>query len=299
MNHPTIPAIAARALHKSFKDTHALRDVSVSIEQGQICALLGKNGAGKTTFIKTALGLVTADRGDVQVLGEPAGSLAARRELGVMLQDVDLPDLLSAREHLTLFSSYYARPADVEAVIQMADLEGFADQRYKTLSGGQKRRVQFSVALIGQPKILFLDEPTTGLDGDARRTVWDNVRRLADGGTTVILTTHYLEEADALADRIVVLSDGRIIADDSASNIRNQVGGTLIRCETALDQSTLTSLPGVKTIETSGRLTTLLTDDGNAALGALLQRDPTLGDLTVRKPSLEEAFSELTQGAQH
>ncbi|MEO0576315.1 MAG: ABC transporter ATP-binding protein, partial [Pseudomonadota bacterium] len=195
---------------------------------------------------------------------------------------------------LTLFASYYETPADIDATIDMADIGAFSDQRYKQLSGGQKRRVQFAVALIGKPKLLFLDEPTTGLDSDARRVVWDNVRRLTDDGTTVVLTTHYLEEADALADRIMVLSDGALIADDTTAHIRDRTGGALIRCETQLDLTRCRALPGVRTVESEGRRTTLLSEDCNATLAALLAADPHMSDLSVRKPSLEEAFTALT-----
>ena len=198
----------------------ALRGVDLDVPRGEICAVLGRNGAGKTTLINTALGLVEPGAGSIAVLGRAAGSLAARRRTGAMLQDADLPDLLSAREHLTFFASCFASPADLDKLIHRTHLEDFADKRYKALSGGQKRRVQFAVALVGKPDLLFLDEPTTGLDQDARRAVWDQVRELADAGKTIVLTTHYLEEADALADRIVVLAGGSIIADGTAGAIR-------------------------------------------------------------------------------
>lgn len=287
--------LQASALGKRFGDTVALSDVGLAIPRGQVCALLGQNGAGKTTFIRCALGLLPASSGSVTVLGCNAGSSAAKQATGVMLQDTDLPDLMSAREHLSLYAHYFATPEPVDALIDYAGIGEFADKRYKKLSGGQKRRVQFALALIGRPRLLFLDEPTTGLDQQARQAVWSNVRRLADAGTTVMLTTHYLEEADALADRIVVIDEGRIIADGAADAVREQVGGALINCQTTVDADRAATLAAVRSASMHGRLLNLVSTDAAKTLAALLAIDPDLKDLSVRKPSLDEAFSLLTQ----
>ena len=182
-------------------------------------------------------------------------------------------------------------------MIEEADIGAFADTRYKKLSGGQKRRVQFAVALVGRPRLLFLDEPTTGLDADARRAVWDNVRALAARGTTIILTTHYLEEADAPADRIVVLSQGRVIADDSAANIRARTGGAIIRCRTSLTADAAAALPGVRGVDTHGRLVTLSCEHAPTTLRPLLAADPDVDDLEVLKPTLEQAFTALSNAS--
>ncbi|MEL7449730.1 MAG: ABC transporter ATP-binding protein [Pseudomonadota bacterium] len=287
-------AISTRGLRKSYGAVEALRGVNLDVPRGEICAVLGRNGAGKTTLISAALGLTEPSAGSVSVLGRAAGSLAARRSTGAMLQDADLPDLLTAREHLTFFASCFASPADVDTLIQRTQIGDFSDKRYKALSGGQKRRVQFAVALVGKPDLLFLDEPTTGLDQDARRAVWGRVRELADAGKTIVLTTHYLEEADALADRIVVLAGGRVIADGSASAIRQHIGGALIACETNVDETAARALPAVRSAQTRGRLLTLLSDDAASTLAALLRDDPALKELSVSKPSLEEAVAALT-----
>lgn len=289
------PAIAARGLGKNYGATQALSELNLDVTRGQICAVLGQNGAGKTTFINCALGLTTPSSGTVKVFGHSAGSIAARRRIGVMLQDTDLPDTLSGREHLALFSNYFAEPVDVDSLIDATGITAFADRRYKALSGGQKRRVQFALALVGRPDVLFLDEPTTGLDQDARRAVWDSARRLAGEGRTVILTTHYLEEADALADRIVVLSAGRIIAEGAAEAVRERVGGALISCSTHVDEDVAARLPAVRSIQRMGRLLTLLSENPARTLTDLLALDPDVNDLTVKKPSLEEAFSALTE----
>ncbi|MEM9384288.1 MAG: ABC transporter ATP-binding protein [Pseudomonadota bacterium] len=287
-------AIHARTLRKRYGAHEALRGVDLDLDPGQICTVLGPNGAGKTTLIQCALGLIKPNAGEIALFGERAGSLAARRLSGVMLQDTDLPDLLTGREQLTLQASYFPTPRTLEALIDETDIGAFVDQRYKTLSGGQKRRVQFAMALVGRPRVLFLDEPTTGLDRDARKTVWEGIRRLTVQGTTVVLTTHYLEEADALADRVVVLNHGLVIAADDDAGVRARVGGALIRCSTTLDTATLGALPAVRHVSGHGRLVELLSDDTPKTLAALLAVDPAPGELTVRKPSLEEAFSVLT-----
>ncbi|MEN7342678.1 MAG: ABC transporter ATP-binding protein [Pseudomonadota bacterium] len=287
-------AIELQSLVKQFGDTRALDGVNLSVKRGGIFALLGRNGAGKSTAIHCALGLVKPDSGTATVLGNPAGSIAARRQIGVMLQEAHLPDNLTGREHLALFASYFPKPADLNALIDITGIGDFADKLYKKLSGGQKRRVQFAVSLVGQPDLLFLDEPTTGLDKDAREAVWNSIRTLAADGRTVVLTTHYLEEADALADRICIVNNGRVIAEDNADAIRQQVGGSLIRCQSELALADARSLPAVREGQRQGRWLTLLSDDANATLRSLLTEDPSMTDLTVNKPSLEEAFTALT-----
>lgn len=288
-------AIQASALRKHYGATQALDGVDLQIQRGQVCALLGQNGAGKTTFIHTALGLTEPSSGEITVLGAVAGSQSARKRVGVMLQDTDLPDQLTGREHIARFANYYDSPQNVDALVDNAGISEFADKRYKALSGGQKRRVQFAVALVGQPQLLFLDEPTTGLDQEAREAVWANVRQLVNSGTTVILTTHYLEEADALADRIVVINQGQIIADDDAASIRARVGGSLISCQTTLSEAAVQALPGVRSTSLGGRIMRILSEDAAATLRTMLTDDAELADLTVSKPSLTEAFVALTQ----
>lgn len=297
MTQQTATAISARGVHKHYGPTHAVADVNVTIPRGQICALLGQNGAGKTTFIECALGLTALSAGRVLIMGHEAGSQHARGATGVMLQDSDLPDLLTAREHLAHFAAYYDAPADLADLIRGTEIEGFADTRYKKLSGGQKRRVQFALALVGNPAVLFLDEPTTGLDQTASRAVWSSVRSLAEQGKTVLLTTHYLEEADALADRILVMHEGSIIADGSTDDIRNRVGGALIQCQASVAENELSRLPGVRSVQTRGRIISMLSDNAPDTLRQLLERDASVSDLMVKKPSLGEAFTALTTDA--
>ena len=290
----TSAVLNAEGVEKAYGNTRAVAGVDLTINRGEICALLGENGAGKTTFIQCALGLVQPAAGRIRVLGQPAGSRPARSLIGAMLQDSDLPDLMTAREHLSLFATYYPQPAAIETLIRDTGIEAFADTRYKKLSGGQKRRVQFALALVGNPELLFLDEPTTGLDQSASRAVWNSVRAMAERGKTILLTTHYLAEADALADRIVVMQKGRIVADGPTEDIRGQVGGALISCQTRLTSPDVTTIPGVLSVKEKGRGLDILSSDAPLTLRHLLDRDPDLSDLTVEKPGLSEAIDSLT-----
>jgi ABC-2 type transport system ATP-binding protein len=289
------PMIQAVDLTRKFGAQTALDAVDLSVDGPGVLALLGPNGAGKTTFVNAALGLVRPSGGLLTVFGALPGSKTARTRIGVMMQDAELPDLLTAREQIGLFASYYPAPRAVDEVIALCELTAFADKRYAKLSGGQKRRVQFALALVGAPELLFLDEPTTGLDAEARRGLWTIVRSAAENGARVVLTTHYLEEADALADRVAVLKAGRIIADDTAANLREQVGGSLIRCATVLSEPQLNALPAVRRARRTGRYGELVTADAVATLKALFAADPQLEDLNVRQPTLEEAFDALTR----
>ncbi len=290
----TSKIISARGLARSFGRTRALDGFDLDVEGPGVLALLGPNGAGKTTFVNAALGLVRLGEGSLEILGRKPGDKAARWRVGVMMQDAELPDLLTAREQIALFASYYRDPRGVDETIELAGLTGFADKRYARLSGGQKRRVQFALALVGRPDLIFLDEPTTGLDTEARRGLWAIVRQAASEGARIVLTTHYLEEADALADDVAVMKAGRVIARGTAAALREQVGGSLIRCRTRLDDAALAALPAVRRARLSGRYAQIAAADAVAALKALFQADPDVTDLTVRQPTLEEAFDTLT-----
>jgi ABC-2 type transport system ATP-binding protein len=289
------PVIIARGLVKSYGSKRALNGVDLEISAGGITAILGSNGAGKTTLINCALGLTGQSKGDIRVLGQKAGHSHARQRTGTMLQNSDLPDLLTARENIELMASYYPEPRGLDEVLDICEMRDFCDVQYKKLSGGQKRRVQFALAIVGRPQLIFLDEPTTGLDSDARRILWKTVRTLAEQDVTIILTTHYLEEADALADRIIVMNEGRIIADAPTPDIRNTVGGALIRCVTQLDEGRLASLNAIRSVKFAGRFAEMLSTDAVTSLRALLAIDPELSDLTIERPSLEEAFLGLTR----
>ncbi|WP_116089530.1 ABC transporter ATP-binding protein [Sphingomonas crusticola] len=282
------------AVSKKFGSYTVLDGIDLAIRAGEVTALLGPNGAGKTTTVGLLTGRLTADSGKVDLFGLDPSRPLARARMGVMLQSAGLPDVLTVRELVTLQSGYYRRPREVSETIALAGLEGLEKRAAGRLSGGQQRRLHYALAICGQPDLLVLDEPTTGLDHEARRHLWTTVRGEADSGAAVLLTTHYLEEADALADRIVVIAEGRIIADDAPAGIKASVGGSTVRCRTTLTDPHLAALPGVRSVARSGAAATLLVADAAASARALLAADPSLTDLTISAASLEEALANLS-----
>jgi ABC-2 type transport system ATP-binding protein len=288
------PAAELCAATKRYGDVTALDAVSFALERGRVTALLGPNGAGKTTAVKLLLGLAHPTKGSARLFGGEPRDVAVRRRTGVMLQIARVPDTLKVREHLHLFSSYYPSPMTIDEALATTGLSGVADRKYGDLSGGQRQRVQFALAICGNPDMLFLDEPTVGLDVASRRGFWQEVRRLAASGRTIVMTTHYLEEADALADRILVLSAGRVVADGSPHAIKARAGGRRVRCVTALDDATLVRLPAVRSLRRDGTAVELLTGDAEGLARELLSRDPSLAGLEITGAGLEEAFMALT-----
>jgi ABC-2 type transport system ATP-binding protein len=277
----------------------ALNDVSFDLEAGQVTALLGPNGAGKTTIVRLLAGLTRPTKGRAILFGGDPQSIQSRRRLGVMLQVARVPETLTVSEHITLFSSYYPSPLPLRTVLRLAGLESVADRRYGKLSGGQQQRVLFALAVCGNPGLLFLDEPTVGMDVESRRQFWSTIRELAASGRSILLTTHYLEEADALATRIVVLNRGRVIADGTPATIKQQAAGRQIRCRTRLTEGALALLPGVQRVTLDpGGLATLMTADSDRALRALLAADESASDIEIRSAGLEEAFLALTAADQ-
>jgi ABC-2 type transport system ATP-binding protein len=203
-------------VNKNYGAVRALRGVDFQVRAGEVVALLGPNGAGKTTAVKLLLGLMPPNSGKVRVLGGNPTNPANRVRTGAMLQVGRVPETLRVREHIDLFSSYYIKPMPLAEVLAAAGLEKLADRKFSDLSGGQKQRVLFALAICGDPDLLFLDEPTVGLDVEARRLLWNEIRRMVERGKTVLLTTHYLQEADALADRVAVINQGEIICPGHA-----------------------------------------------------------------------------------
>jgi ABC-2 type transport system ATP-binding protein len=282
------------ATTKRYGSTTALDRVDLTLEPGRLTALLGPNGAGKTTAVKLLLGLVRPSSGKARLFGADPRSRPARRRTGALLQIGKVPETLKVREHLELFSSYYPAPLPAAEVCRIAGLEGIEERLYGRLSGGQQRRVLFALALCGDPELLFLDEPTAGLDVEARRGLWAQIRLLLDRGRSVLLTTHHLEEADALADRVVVLSGGRILADGSPAEIKRRFAGQRVRCTTRLELAELAALPGVRLARRDRDGAELYTDAAEPLVRELLARDPGLRNLEVGGAGLEEAFLALT-----
>jgi ABC-2 type transport system ATP-binding protein len=282
---------------KTYGRVTALAGVDLDVRSGEVVAVLGPNGAGKTTAVQLLLGLIRPTRGSARLFGREPRDTAARVRVGTMLQVAKVPETLKVREHLDLISSYYPAPLPRRSVIAAAGLEGLEERLFGKLSGGQRQRVLFALALCGNPDLLFLDEPTVGLDVEARRGFWDHIRERAGAGRTVLLTTHYLEEADALADRIVLLDRGRITAEGTPAEIKARVLGKRIRCRSRLPLAELSALPGVREVRRlpgSGDELEILTGTAEPVVREILARDPQLSDLDVRGAGLEEAFLALT-----
>jgi ABC-2 type transport system ATP-binding protein len=292
------PVARLESVTRRFGRQLAVDRLDLSIPRGGVYALLGPNGAGKTTTISMLLGLLQPDSGRITVLGRKAGEMDARRAIGAMLQVGGVPATLRVREHLELFSGYYARPLPIARTIALAGLQGLEDRRFDRLSGGEKQRVLFALALCGDPELLFLDEPTVGLDVESRRRLWQVIRDLAATGRTVVLTTHYLEEADALADRIGVLHRGRLVAEGSPQDIKARVGGRVVRCITSLPQQALAALPGVTGLRQNGTRIEIATTGAEELLRRILALDPRLSGLEVADIGLDDAFLSLTEDRQ-
>jgi ABC-2 type transport system ATP-binding protein len=282
-------------VRKCYGDQVALDNVSLAVYPGEIVALLGPNGAGKTTAIRLMLGLTTPDAGSVQLFGRDPRESAARQRVGAMLQVGvgGVPGTLTVREHLNLFRAYYNRPLPVSELIRLAGLEGFESRRYGKLSGGEKQRVMLAIALCGNPDLLFLDEPTVGMDVEARTLLWNQIRGAAENGKAVLLTTHYLEEADRLADRILVVQDGRLVASGTPSAIKAAAMSSYVRCRTSLAEAEIRALPGTTQLVREGAVTVIASSDPDATIRALVVADPSASGIEVEQASLESAFLAL------
>ncbi len=294
-----VPAVAQLdRVVKQYGTVAALDGVSLCLQPGEVLALLGPNGAGKTTAVSLLLGLVRPDAGAVSLFGGSPKDAVNRMRAGVMLQLSGVPETLTVTEHLRLFASYYPQPLPLADVLEQTGLMGLERRLYGKLSGGQKQRLHLALALVGDPDLLFLDEPTAGLDVGSRRALWESVRAFVGRGKAVLLTTHYLEEADVLADRIVVLDRGRIIAEGTPRDIKGRVAGRQVRFETRLTPEALRRLPELagEQIRQDGAGFVVQVSRAEPVVRALLECDPDLSGLEVTGVGLEEAFLSLTEG---
>jgi ABC-2 type transport system ATP-binding protein len=292
-------AVLARlqGVYKHYGAVQALRGVDLAIHGGELLALLGPNGAGKSTAIALLLGLLRPDAGAATLFGRDPQDIAARRHIGVMLQDAALPPTLKVGELLRQAASYYPAP---RSVAESAELAGVADllrRPYAKLSGGQQRRVQFALALCGNPRLLFLDEPTVGMDVQARQKLWSAIRQLVADGCGVVLTTHYLEEAEALASRVCVVAHGKVISEGSVDALRARVALKRIRCTSRLAPDDVAHWPEVVEARRDGDRLWMSTARAEDLLRRLLAADQSLGALEVQAAGLAEAFTELTDAA--
>ena len=277
----TGPAIDVRGLRKAYGPHEAVRGIDFRVERGEVFGLLGPNGAGKTTTVEILEGYRNRSEGSVAVLGHDPGERAQdlRERVGIVLQSCGTYPHLSVRESVEHFAALYPAPRDVDEVVELAGLSEAADRRTRTLSGGQQRRLDFALALVGDPELVFLDEPTTGFDPEARRQAWDTVRSLRDLGKTVLLTTHYLDEAQALADRVAIMRNGELLAEGAPGDL----GAGAARYRIAYRRG------GELVEEVVGDPTTRL----HELTAVALARGEQLEDLSVTRPSLEEVYLEL------
>jgi ABC-2 type transport system ATP-binding protein len=290
-----VAGVEVRGLRKSFGAVEAVRGIDISVDVGETAALLGPNGAGKSTTLDIVLGLQRADAGDVRVFGAEPREAVGRGAVGAMLQTGQLIRDLSARELLRQIASLYPHPLDVDETIELVGIRDIADRRTQKLSGGETQRVRFALALVTNPDLLVLDEPTVAMDVESRHAFWTTMREFAARGKTVVFATHYLEEADEFADRAILLSHGVVVADGPTTEIKAKVGLRTIHTTlpvVAVEQ--LEQLPGVVRAERRGEAVLLSCSDSDAAIRALLARYDEARDVEIHGADLEQAFLELT-----
>lgn len=294
-------ALEVRNLHKRYGQHVAVDDVSFTVEVGEIFGIIGPNGAGKTTTVESIAGLRTPDSGSISVLGlDPVKDRAEVRErLGVQLQESSFPDAIKVSEALELYSSFYREPADWRELMELLGLGEKRNTQYKALSGGQKQRLSIALALVGAPKVAILDELTTGLDPQARRETWSLIERVRDTGVTILLVTHFMDEAERLSDRIAIIDGGRVAAVDTPAGLIAQASAVQqvrFRVKQPLDKRILTELPDVTDVEvTGGRW--LVTGSGqllSGVAGALARAEVVAEDLRVNQRNLDDAFVAFT-----
>ncbi len=278
---------------KKYGAVTALNNLSLNVRAGELLAVLGPNGAGKTTAIRLLLGLSRPDHGEVRVFGGDPTQHSSRTRVGAMLQVAKVPEALKVKEHIALFRHYYPSPMPFAQIIESAGLEGLEDRLFGALSGGQKQRVLFALAICGNPSLIFLDEPTAGLDINTRHLIWQQIRSLVQQGRTVVLTTHYLEEVDALSDRVVVLNRGNIVAQGTSAEIKARTSQRKISCVTQLSIDSISSIANVNNVSLQNERVEIRTSEAEFVLRELFARDPLLHGLELSNSSLEEAFIKI------
>ena len=282
------------AVRKHYGKLTALDGLDLSVNRGELLALLGPNGAGKSTAISILLGLQNADAGEALLFGVPPHDIDARRRIGVMMQEVALPTVLKVRELIEQVAGYYPTPYDLGSVLERLSLQELAERPYGKLSGGQKRQVQFAMAMVGRPELMFLDEPSVGMDIQAREALWRVVRELLHEGVSIVLTTHYLEEAEALADRVAVMARGKLVTVGSVDEIRAHVSRKQVSFVSKLDAAQIRAWPEVLSLSVERDRLQITTRNAETLLSRLLREDPEFSDIEVRRAGLAEAFTELT-----
>jgi ABC-2 type transport system ATP-binding protein len=297
----TTPAIELTGISKNFGAIHAVDGVDLSIARGEVVALLGPNGAGKSTTIDLALGLSHPTTGTARLFGiDPRAAIVAGR-VGAMLQGGALLPGLTVGQSIRLIASAHQHPMSAEEAMQRAGIADLAGQRVNRLSGGQLQRARFAVAVVSDPELLILDEPTAAMDVESRRDFWHSMREFTDEGRTVVFATHYLDEADTFADRIVIMNSGRIVADGTPAEVKAVVSGRTIRFAVSADQadataSRLSELTGIRTVDRRGDRFEVVSEDSDAVLRGLLDAVPTAKDIEITAHNMDDAFLALTKG---
>jgi ABC-2 type transport system ATP-binding protein len=290
------PSIALHGVVKSYGSLRAVRGVDLTIEPGETVALLGPNGAGKTTTLDMALGLVHPDEGEVELFGRSPAQAVAEGRVGGMLQTGAPLNYLKVRELVSTMASFYPNPRKVDQVLELTGCHAFQNQMTTGLSGGQAQRVRFAAAIVGDPDLLVLDEPTAAIDVEGRQEFWRAMRSVVENHKTVVFATHYLEEADSYADRVVLMAGGVIVADGTPNQIKSKVTSRSIRATLpGVELEELRRLEGVLTVDRHGPTVILTCSDSDRALYQLLNRYSSLTDIEVTSGTLEEAFLELTK----
>ncbi len=300
MNQP--PAIQLTGLSKTFGRIHAVDHIDLSIESGEVVALLGPNGAGKSTTIDVALGLIHPTTGAATLFGGDPRTAIENGRVGAMLQGGALLPNLTVAQSVALIASVHKHPLSVEEALERARCTEIAKQKVSKLSGGQMQRARFAVAVVSNPDLLILDEPTAAMDVEARRTFWQSMQEFTSQGRTVVFATHYLDEADSFADRIVMLAGGRIVADGSPNEVKAIVSGRRIRANAGFPLTTdvvagIYELPGVRSVEHRSGQLTIVSDESDATLRGLLTRYDDLHDIEVTSHTMDDAFLALTEAA--
>ena len=280
---------------KSFGDISAVDELSMIVRRGEVVAILGPNGAGKTTSLAMLLGLRKPSSGTLAIFGLTPGHPMARLRTGTMLQITGLPHSLKVAEHIRLFSSYYSSPVPTDEVIERCGLGELSDRLYGKLSTGQQQKVHYALAICGDPELLILDEPTTSLDVESRRRLWEDLKGKASSNRAFVIATHNLEEAEFLADRVLLLANGRLIANASPEEIKSQVPGKTIIAKTRISDSEAAVLSGVIAYERRGEFLHLYVEQAESALRELLAVDSEVSDIEVTSADLEDAFMNLVK----
>jgi len=288
------PLASLNAAVKRYGRLAALDGFNLAVNRGELLALLGPNGAGKSTAISILLGLQRPDAGSATLFGEDPQSIDARRRIGIMMQEINLSAVMRPRELIAQVASYYPSPYEVDLVIKRLKIESIADRPYGKLSGGQKRQVQFAMAICGRPELLFLDEPSVGLDQQARAALWTVLRELIHEGSSIVLTTHYLEEAEALANRVAVMTHGKLVAGGTVDEIRAHVTRKSVLCKSTLSLDEIRAWPEVAQLSNESGRQHIVTRDAEAVLRRLLAADANVRDIEVHRAGLAEAFAEIT-----